>query len=636
MNDIEKLPLTSKDVNEDRIDALRALFPEAFKDGTIDWPTMQRTLGEWTDPGKERFGLNWPGKAECMKIVQQPSVGTLLPLRDESLNFDLTENLIIEGDNLEVLKLLQKSYYGQVKMIYIDPPYNSGNDFIYPDNFDEGLQDYLRYSGQVDEEGLKLSTNTEADGRYHSKWLSMMYPRLFLAKNLLKDDGIIFVSISDKEVHTLKAILAEIFGEENFLAQFVWVNEGNIDNQSKIKTNHEYILAYAKNESLIASPPVVDPNIPKSSKIFNEFIENTIVKNGPANPVSAVTLPVGFPVDFNDGSIEPGQVEWPKFEATAKVKDGKLQSELVISSGWSSKELLQSFIDNKFQEIKDQKGQSTVFFLTKNGTPYLKKKRTEKPSHILTVLEGMGTVQASSAALAKLDITFPYPKPIELIGYLIRAASGDDDIILDFFAGSGTTAHAVLEQNAAESTNRKFILVQLPEKTNGGPYESIAALTRDRVRKAAKASENLHSAPVGFKSLKLASSNFKVWVSDSSHPGDINKTLQLFADHVDAERKSEDILFELLLKSGYPLTAKVEKLTLASKEVFSVSEGALLICLDRALTLEVIEAMVEKDPARIICLDEGFKGNDQLKVNAVQTVKSRNQNEETDIVFRVV
>ena len=239
----EKMKLESTDVAADRIAALREIVPEVFSETGIDWDTLRRTLGDWVDPGKERFGLNWPGKAECMRVIQQPSVGTLLPMRDESVDFDNTENIIIEGDNLEVLKLLQKSYYGQVKMIYIDPPYNTGNEFIYPDNFKEGLQDYLRYSGQTDDEGMKLSANVESDGRYHSKWLNMMYPRLFLARNLLRDDGVVFVSIDDHEVHNLRALCNEVFGEENFVASVVWQKVHTLKNTARqFSEDHDYLL----------------------------------------------------------------------------------------------------------------------------------------------------------------------------------------------------------------------------------------------------------------------------------------------------------------------------------------------------------------------------------------------------------
>src|SRR6266852_3445460 len=248
MNEPEKLDLRSLDIVEDKKQELLRLFPEiCTEDGKIDFERLKLTLGEMVDVGKERYGMNWPGKADCFKTIQAPSLGTLRPCLEESVNFDTTENLIIEGDNLEVLKLLQKSYLGKVKMIYIDPPYNTGNDFIYPDNYTESLQTYLEYTGQVDAEGRKFGTNTDTDGRFHSKWLNMMYPRLYIARNLLREDGVIMISIDDHEQDNLKTVMREVFGEENFCATFVWNTEGNTDNQYAVKVNHEYVLAYYKN-----------------------------------------------------------------------------------------------------------------------------------------------------------------------------------------------------------------------------------------------------------------------------------------------------------------------------------------------------------------------------------------------------
>ncbi len=243
-----KMPLTSGDVTAERTDALRRLFPEVFAEGKIDFEKLKLVLGEEIDEGRERYGLTWAGKADAIRAIQVPGTGTLMPAREESVNFDATENLMIEGDNLEVLKLLQKAYHGKIKMIYIDPPYNTGKEFIYPDNFREGLQDYLRYSGQVDGEGLKLTSNSETSGRYHSKWLSMMYPRLFLARNLLREDGVIFVSIDDHEVHNLRHLMDEVFGEEQFIAQFVWKSRQQKDNRNitGASIDHEYVLCYGR------------------------------------------------------------------------------------------------------------------------------------------------------------------------------------------------------------------------------------------------------------------------------------------------------------------------------------------------------------------------------------------------------
>jgi len=626
----EKFDLASASITDEQQAKLKALFPEIFTEGgMVDFERLKLTLGGTVDTGKERYGMNWPGKADCFKTIQRPSMATLVPARSESVNFDTTENLIIEGDNLEVLKLLQKSYLGRVKMIYIDPPYNTGNDFIYPDNFSESLETYLRYTGQVDAEGRKFSSNTEADGRYHSKWLSMMYPRLFLARNLLREDGVVMCSISDVELPSLRRLMDEIFGEENFLANFVWVNEGNIDNASKIKCNHEYVVAYAKNEPLIQPPPVIDPNIPKDSKLYREYIENTLVKNGPGNPESSVVLPVGFPTNFECGTIQPKPNFWPKLSAPVTVKDFKTQNEVAVSSGWSSKEIFVEFIKNDFKPVLDTKLQETTMFLSETGAVMAKKKRSEFQSHVLTILRGMGTVQASSSMLAELGIDFPYPKPTELLEYLVSVGSSDDSIVMDFFAGSGSMAHAVLNLNR-KSGNRRFILVQLPQPIENPKFANIAALAIGRVTSVITklndddAITRRPDEDRGFKVLKLESSNFKAWNADL--PKDAEKLgdqMEMHIDHIETGRTAEDILFELLLKSGFPLSTRIETLTLAGKTVYSIAEGAMLICLDNELNDAVIKEIAARKPERVVCLDAGFAGNDQLKTNTVQTFKSK-------------
>lgn len=619
-NLIEKLPLTSKDVNEDRLIALRGLFPEAFREGGLDWPTLQRSLGEWVEPGKERFGLYWPGKADCMRVIQQPSVGALLPMRDESVNFDTTQNLIIEGDNLEVLKLLQKSYYGKVKMIYIDPPYNTGNEFIYPDNFQEGLQEYLRYSGQVDAEGLKLSTNTESAGRYHSKWLSMMYPRLFLAKNLLKDDGVIFISIDDNEVGNLRLLMNEIFGEENFAATFIWEKRTTRENRKIFSFNHDYILCFARSADIFQS---VRGMLPLTEEVLARYSNPDNDSRGKWQSISlAAQAGHGTASQFYTITTPSGREVSPPAGSCWRFTAEKLQQLIDDGRIWFGPEgnnvpRLKMFLDDANDGL----------------TP-----------HTLWKAEEVGTTDTAKKELNNLfdgNSVFDTVKPVDLIKRMIQIGTknNENDIVLDFFAGSGTTSQAVMEANKQDSGNRKFILVQLPERCDVAGYEVISEITIDRARRYVNQQNKAlidTVADLGFRCYRLASSNFKVWDGDAANQNDLPGTLELFANHVEDGRNAEDILYELLLKSGFPLTAQVEKLVLTGKEVFSISDGALLICLDRELTLEVIEAMVEKTPSMILCLDEGFKGNDQLKVNAVQTVKSRNQNDETDIVFRVV
>ena len=648
----ERMPLTSLDIVEEKRELLKkclaATFPEAMAADKIDFDQLKRILGEWVEPGRERFGLNWPGKAACMKVIQEPSVATLKPRPEESVDWDTTENLFIEGDNLEVLKLLQKAYFGNVKMIYIDPPYNTGKEFIYPDKYAETLDTYLEYTGQKDGEGRKFSTNTDTEGRFHSRWLNMMYPRLYLAKNLLSQDGIIFISIDDHEQHNLRSLCNEIFGEENLLAHFTWRTDGNIDNQAKVKRSHEYIIAYCRSETDFPHPPVVDPNIPKDSKLYRAEIRNTIVKNGPKNPPSQVRLPKGFPSNFDSGEIKKTNNAWPKYIDDANFNDGVLLNDVLVQSGWSSRDLLDSFIREGFQPVYDQKGQETSFAVTSTGAIEAIKKRSEKQSHVLTSLHGLGGPQKAGKELEDLGIVYDdYAKPTPLIKYLISMIDDKKFVVMDFFAGSGTTAHAVWELNSDDEGTRSFVTVQLPEKARSGSkaqetgYRTISQIALDRLKNYCKQKRDISKRPsdLGFRAFKLDRSCFQAWngeASDELEDKDLIKRVEAHGDHLDSSATGEDILFELLLKDGFPLTVPMERLEVAGKEVFSIAEGGLLICLDKELTQELMDALAEMEPARVICLDAGFKGNDQLKANAVQTFKSRARVKETAIEFRTV
>jgi len=392
--------------------------------------------------------------------------------KDKSLSDkpDLDDNLIIHGDNLHALKALLPQYAGKVKCIYIDPPYNTGNEgWCYNDKVNSPLiKEWLKKSANpVDKDDLER----------HDKWLCMIWPRLKLLYELLSEDGLLFVSISDIELHHLYAILFDIFGEHSFSTKFIWVNEGNIDNQSRIKQNHEYVIMFCKNDDEFDFPPVIDPNIGDDSKLFKGEISNTIVKNGIKNPVSDLVLPKGFPADFDEGEISPN-VKWPKFDGSMKVSKGKLCHRAVVKSGWSSKALCEDFIQNNFSPVLDKKGQKTRFVLTETGAVYVKKDRSDKQSHVLTVLRGMGTVQEMSAQLEQVGIDFTYPKPVDLVKYLISMMDDKDGFVLDSFAGSGTTAHAVLALNKEDGGNRKFILVECEDYAD--------EITAERVRRVIK------------------------------------------------------------------------------------------------------------------------------------------------------
>jgi adenine-specific DNA-methyltransferase len=607
-NESEKLDLRSHEVTGDKREELLRLFPEARTEGgKLDFEKLKLTLGEAVDVGKERYGMTWPGKAECFRTIQAPSLGTLRPCPDESVNFDASENLIIEGDNLEVLKLLQKSYLGKVKMIYIDPPYNTGNDFIYPDNYTESLQTYLEYTGQVDAEGRKFGTNTDADGRFHSKWLNMMYPRLYLARNLLTSDGVIFISIDDGEVVNLRRLCDEIFGEAAFVAQFVWKSRVSEDTRAKtgVSTDHEYILCYSASESQALrgsqkdvtkfANPDNDPRGPWRSADLTGLATKEARPNlhyDLVNPTTAMNYgcpPKGWRFDPTTmgSKIAEGRVLWPA------NPDGRPRHKLFLNE-----------MESQF----------------KNISSVLSNASTAQGTRELTDIFGADIIS--------------FPKPSSLLRLLLEQAIDTNDIVLDFFAGSGTTAHAILDLNTQDGGDRKFILVQLPESTGREDYPTIADVTKERVRRVIKdlnkkaasrlALESAKSRECGFRVFKLAESNFKPWNVEAPKDAEgLAKQLELHVEHIREGRTADDLLYEILLKSGFPLTTAVETLKVAGKAVHSVAGGALLVCLDRELTLELIRAMAEKKPERIVCLDESFAGNDQLKANAVQIFKTK-------------
>lgn len=634
MTEPEKMALTSMDITEEKREELKRClgqaFPEVFAEGAIDFEQLRRVLGDWVEPGKERFGLNWPGKAECMKIIQQPSVATLKPAREESVNFDETENLFIEGDNLEVLKLLQKAYFGKVKMIYIDPPYNTGNEFIYPDKYSETLDTYLAYTGQVDDEGKKFSTNTEETGRFHSRWLNMMYPRLYLAKNLLRDDGVIFISIDDNEVDNLRKACGEIWGEDNFVAQFVWQKKYSRDNRPLIGTVHEYILMYAKDVRLFGETRNLLPPSEESLKVY---------KN-PNNDPRGRWRPI--PMTAQAGHATPSQF----YEV---VTPTGVKHTPPTGRCWAVSE-------NKYKELLNE------------GRIYFGKDNSSQPNVIryLDEIDGfvpwtwlpskeVGHTDSAMKEFYELmgkEAAFETPKPSELIKHFCMIALKNDDLVLDFFAGTATTAQVILELNKETGGARKFIAVQLPQPCdknsdafNAG-YKTIADIGKERIRRAAKKIaderdsqldlEGNGKLDLGFKVYKLDRSNFKTWQGNADTFDETGKQLEMHVEHLSPESSAEDVLYELLLKAGFPLTTKVKTVEMADKQVFSIEDGALLICLEKEVSPELIDALADAEPLQVICLDAAFKGNDQLKANAVQTFKARAQAEESEIVFKTV
>jgi len=665
----ENIEATSENITDDQKAKLKSLFPEIVTEGgKIDFDRLKLTLGEVVDTGKERYGMNWPGKADCFKTIQRPSMATLVPARDESVNFDTTDNLIIEGDNLEVLKLLQKAYLGKVKMVYIDPPYNTGNDFIYPDDYTENLETYLRYTGQVDNEGRKFSTNTEADGRFHSKWINMMYPRLFLARNLLCEDGVIFVSVGDHELHNLRSIMNDIFGEDNYVNTIcvkakpsAGASGGGED--KRLKKNTEFLLLFTKNRD---SETALDLNQAFDETELSEHI-SSMKEEGKSWKYTRALVDFGSRVQI--GTTPDGEGNDIKLYEHSSYKMVPIAD--LIPAGKTELDAYSQNFETVFRDtnaqssirtrvmesIGEKDGLFSIDYTPRSGrnkgkltTVYYKGKNKDQLAwlkDIATKNEGQIFIRGKTGTLwtdfnwnnvsKEGDIAFPNgKKPIAFIQRMLELATKPDKnhLVFDFFAGSGSTGHAVVAANEEDQGNRRFLMVQLPEPSDIESLKTISNICEERMRRVSRdLTENGgkqlglvqdKKLDRGFKVFKLQSSNFKAW--NAEQPKDdveFVKQLTLHVNHLVAGRTQDDVLYELLLKSGFPLDTKVEKITLAGKSVFSIANGGMLICLEKELTPEVIKAMAEKKPERVVCLDAGFADNDQLKTNAVQTMKSK-------------
>ncbi len=623
----------SLDMTEQRKQELKQLFPGVFTETvneagelveSIDFERLKAELGEFSDvfeSRREKYGMDWPGKRDALRLIQEPSRATLKPCREESVDFDNTENLFIEGDNLEVLKLLQKSYYGKVKMIYIDPPYNTGKEFIYPDKYSESLDTYLAYAGLVDDEGRKFTTNTAAEGRFHTKWLNMMYPRLYLARNLLRDDGVIFISIDDNEVENLRRMCDEIFGEENFVANVIWQKKYAPQNDAKyFSESHEHLLVYArsKDEFCIGMLPRTDEANKRYRNPDNDH-------RGPWKSSDLTRQEYRSNDQFEIQSPKTGKVFTPPAGTSWRQPKDKILELVEDERVWfgtdgNAMPSLKRFLSDVKQGITPQ----TIWFRDDVGD-------TQEGKKLIKGYFANGGV-------------FDTPKPSRYIERMLKVANINNcDIVLDFFAGSCSTAEAILDFD----NKPKYIMVQLPELCAESSeafkqgYNRISEVAKERIRRAAKKiqEENPdYNGDLGFKVLKLDQSNFKQWQAPARNTPDdeLIQQMELHIDHVQEAVDPEAILYELLIKAGFMPTEKVETLTLAGKTVYSVAEGGLLVCLENEINDELIQAVADAEPAQFICLDKAFQGNDQLKANAVQTFKALNQNREVTIEFRTV
>lgn len=630
------------------MDALYQICPQCFTESkdpktgevkhTVDFDKLRLLLGDNVAEGDECYDFTWVGKRAALQEAAKPIRKTLRPCPEESVDWENTKNLYIEGDNLEVLKLLQNSYMGKVKMIYIDPPYNTGNDFVYQDDFHQTKKEYDLFASEVTEEGERLVRNTGSNGRFHSDWCSMMYSRLMVARNLLTEDGIIFISINDCEIDNLKKITSEVFGEENQLACFCWRTDGNFDNQARIKSCHEYILLFAKNEELVELPNAIDPNIPQNSKIFKTEIRNTIIKNGIKNPIEAVKIPKGFPADISKCCINKDQVVWPKYSKSIIIDDYKTQEDVIAITGWASRAQLQEFIDKGFNDVLDTKGQSTTFVMTKTGAIESIKKRGNT-SHVISVLNNMGGTQKATSDMGELGDYFDYPKPVSLMSYLCKFYLEDTDIAMDFFSGSSTTAHAVLVNNAKYNKHCKFIMVQWPEDTPldseayKAGYKNICEIGKERIRRAGEKILEEQKAKqgdlfegeqkkldIGFRVFKCADSNMKdVYYS----PADYNQQMLFdLEDNIKEDRNDLDLLFGCMLDWGVTLDLPLRTEKVDGVNIHVVNEGDLVACFEKHIPESVIDHIASLLPMRVVLRDSCFDEAKE-KMNFFEIFKQR-------------
>lgn len=610
----------SHNLVEDNISKLKALFPEIMTEGKIDFDVLKHILGEEIEEGEEYYRFTWAGKAQARREAHKPSTGTLRPCPEESVDWENTENLYIEGDNLEVLKLLQKSYGGKIKMIYIDPPYNTGKDFVYKDNYKDNLRNYQELTGQVDSEGNKLSTNSDSDGRYHSNWLNMMYPRLRLARNLLTDDGVIFMSIDENEASNLIKISNEVFGETNFVSQAGWQKVYSPKNQARYLSNdYEFILIYAKNllKFKIGLLPRTDKMNARYKNPDNDPRGNW--KSG--DLVAAGERSGGHYIVKNPNTGEEYDVPQGKHWAFSEPKMREMLAENRIYFGKDGK----SFPSSKQFLSEVKQGRVASSFMSYND--YGHTDQAKKDFIRLFGDEGR--------------VIFETLKPIKLVEMLMNLADLKvNDIILDFFAGSSTSAESVFRFNLNKLSSNRIIQVQLPQKTLNDSeaykagYKTIAEIGKERIRRAGKkiVEENPEKAKdldFGFKVFKLDSSNIQSWDGD---PENLEESLFKAQDNIKDDRSQEDVLFEILLKYGLDLTLPISTKTVDGKTIYNAGMGALFVCLDDGINSAISEEIAtwhqeffdkedEKNKfSRVVFKDSGF-ASDMDKTNAMQTLK---------------
>ena len=637
--------IQSPDINAERLETLRKMFPDWFtQEGKLDLNEVKKAVNPDSVDETERYEFRWFGKSKAKRNAFMPTRATLHYDEERSVNADTTKNVVIEGDNLEVLKILTSSYRNKIKIIYIDPPYNADALTAYNDNYTESRTQYWE-DANITEDGVLIDSMSVPEGRKHSVWMSDIYSRLLKARDLLSEDGIILISINDKEVAHLKKICEEVFMPENFIAQFVWITDGNFDNQAKIKSCHEYVLLYAKDANKFDFPDLVDPNVGDGSKLNNQFIRNTIVKNGPKNPIQTLTLRAGFPAEVENMVFKAQSNHWPHHDVDIVVENFKVKNDVEITSGWAARAQLDQFMseDNNWEPVKDTKNQNTRFVLTNAGGIDCIKDRGIK-SHVISVLQNLGGTQTATSELESLGIYgFRYPKPTQLLEYILKLNNNKDSIILDFYAGTGTTGHAVTNLNLRDGGSREFILVQFPvalspenkEAINRG-FKKISDITIARNKAVAeKVKADLNGRilttedqqqlnQLGFKVFTLAKSSFPRTDFAPDPEKSEEENLELFRKYV-AEKEQQlsmgfddqELITEILISRGFMLTYKLElQPSFTDNTVYLATDSTkeAYICVDNSLSDSTVDYFMQNTDTKFICIERALNSTQKFNL----------------------
>ncbi|MFV8252506.1 site-specific DNA-methyltransferase [Aerococcus viridans] len=645
INENTQVPSSSLDITEQNIEKLKELFPEVLTEKKIDFDKLRLILGDEVETAPERYSFTWNGKKQAMQLAQQPTVATLKPNKTKSKNWDETQNLYIEGDNLEVLKILQKSYANKVKLIYLDPPYNTGHDFVYQDNFHDTIKNYLEETGQVDSDGHKYSHNSETSGRFHTDWLNMIYPRLKLGRNLLTDDGLIFISISDDEVSNLLNVMDELFGETNHLATLIW-DKNHSAQAGNFKVYHEYVVVYAKNLNEIGHA---------NSENNELFVAGAMKKASGRHALGEFTFPKGTRFDAPDGKEIVGKTDGVEsievVSGILKAENGKTTEDATIRAAYTQINQMQQYFYGDRDGLVDTKGQEIVeFYLNSAGKVKVVKRRSAESPQTTQRWGSQGSVSKKLAELFGVpDSPFDSPKPVAMMKTFIDWYTEDEDIIMDFFSGSGSTAESVMETTASGQL-RKYILVSLPENLDdalkvaqkdavktletaidvldklGRPHvlteiaEERIKLAGEKIAKGENVNEDTFDP--GFKVFELEKSNLKKW---NTEPENLVTMLGSIQDNLVPGSTEDDLVYEIMLKQGLGLTLPIEKFVVGDANIYKIAFGSLFIVLGENITSDAAKKIVEfiKDEelenVSVVLQDTGFV-NDSEKLNSIETL----------------